>query len=321
MQTLNISAVDLPPELSRVFHSMLKIVEGRSVAQWHNSSSEEADVLVAHAGGNAALIERWGRSGKPMVMVVDERSSWAATPFKLHHPFRVMQLLTLLDELAMTVSLPRAPAFSLPSRDADGPWAAALRFHKSMAGASESSRYLATAESGENFWIQGGHAHALPDIFVLLRTHSLRWATFEPSDQSPPHDARTFAISDAGWYLGTAAPAGLAPWLDSRTAYRLARWPDLGRLGRSTGMMAMSATLASRACTATALAHDSGQPLQEAERLLNAASLAGLLSAEKPLPARGTAPARVTAPAPVSVPTRGWRRLVGELRRHLGMEA
>lgn len=316
MQSLNISTDDLPEDVSRVFLSMLKVVQGRSVAHWTNSGVDDADVLVAYSGGNAALIERWGRSGKPMVMVVDERNTWSATPFKLHHPFRVMQLLNVLNEVARSTGTRASPNPAFPPRDDAGPWSAALSFHRSMAGASEHSRYQAHAQSGEAFWIGYGRAHALPETLSRMRAGNLRWTRFEPTNQAPPGSAISFPLSDAGWYLGMAAPAGPAPWLSPHAMYRLSRWPDLARLGGS-GAMTMCALLTRRACTVEKLAHDAGRSLDEAGRLLNAASLAGLLVAT---PQLTMAPTERTH-APGMAQKHGWMRLVNGLRKHLGIDA
>ena len=80
---------------------MLKIVEGRSVAAWQPSDTEQADVLIAHISADPAVLNAWGRTGKPMVMVVDTHEAWpSSAQFVLRYPFRIMQLLTLLDDLA-----------------------------------------------------------------------------------------------------------------------------------------------------------------------------------------------------------------------------
>ncbi len=314
MQTINISTNDLPPELSRVFHSMLKVVEGRSIASWSDSALDRADVMVAHASGNAELIERWGRSGKPMVMVVDDRHSWAPTPFTLHHPFRVMQLLTLLDDVARSID-PKASRAPAPKAVTGDPsWKAAAAFHDAMASASEKSRYRMQARCGTTLWISSGRAHVLPEAMAALRSANLEWHDFVPTEEPPPSGAASMPISDAGWHIGLSMRAGLAPWLNASAAYRLRRWPDLGRLGRTTGMMAMTAVLASRACTSAQLAQEADQPSAAAVRLLNAASLAGLLAVES---AAVAAPPVSATPAPAA--RRGWMKLVGDLRRHLGL--
>ena len=89
MRTLGICATGLAPDPLRVFHSMLKVVEGRSLAAWRPGTMEQADVLPAR--------------------------------FVLRLPFRVMQLLSLLDEVAAFLAAPPAAA----STAGQSRWAAA----------------------------------------------------------------------------------------------------------------------------------------------------------------------------------------------------
>ncbi|HET9048898.1 MAG TPA: hypothetical protein VFN29_08070 [Chiayiivirga sp.] len=317
MASLNISTGDLPPEIARVFQSMLKVVDGRSIASWSTSGVEQADVLVTHAGGNAEIIDDWGRSGKPIVMVLDDSHSWAPTPFTLRHPFRIMQLLNLLDQVAEATNTKTMKPPDRRSSAIDASWSAIAMLQQTLASLCERSQYRLVTQAGRTCWISKGQIHALPDTWSTLQAGPVHWMTFESTKELPPPDAVAMSVSDAGWLFGMSAPAGLAPWLQRDDSYGLRRWPDFGRLARNGGMMAMCALLANRACTVAELARKGEQPLVEAERLLTALSLAGLLNTVT----HDATPLAAASPSPTPAGKPAWMRLVGELRRHLGMGA
>lgn len=284
---------------------MLKVVEGRSIAAWQPSDVEHADVLIAHASGDPATLNAWSLTGKPVVMVIDDRGSWPSTPFMLRYPFRVMQLLSMLDDVAEHLGAAQTGPVGEGSV-----WAAAESLRRFTTHTSERGWQVARSDHGARLWVGDGLAHALPDTLAQLRDGRVALGAFGATSEGPPPAAQPLPIGDAAWYVGLAAPPGLAPWLEQDTAYRLRRWPDFGRLGALPDMVELSALAASQPCTPSSLARLSGHALADVHRFLAAASLAGLLMA----PARS----ETLAPAPARArPQSGWMRFVGDLRRHL----
>jgi hypothetical protein len=311
MQSLRICDIGLSADASSAFHSMLKVLASRATAVWETSGLDRADVLLAHADSDPATLAAWSSTGKPVVLVVDDRGSWPPSQFVLRHPFRVMQLLSILNDVANVIAAPRQRAsIAVPSG-----WCAAESLRHVMANGGERGLHVATDASGAMIWVGEGEAHATPEVFAQMRAGKLALGTFVATQEWPPENARRFPISDLAWYLGLCGPTDLAPWLTSDSTYRLRRWPDFGRLGSDPALIQLSAVAAASPASAAALAKSSNQPQATVHRFLNAASLAGLLTAAtsaEPVPKAATL-SRQTA--------LGWMKLVGGLRRHLGLSA
>lgn len=303
MQTLRICDIGLSPDPSHAFHSMLKVVDGRSIAAWHSSDVSQADVLIAHAGGDRETLDAWSATGKPVVLVVDDRGSWPPTQFVLRYPFRVMQLLAVLDDVAEHLGAVQGKAV-----DHGSGWATAESLRRLVLHTGESGWHVAQADNACRVWIGNGRAHALPDTIAQLRDGRLALAPFLPANEGPPPSAVSLPICDVAWFIGLSSPPGVAPWLSDTTAYRLRRWPDFGRLGAISNMIELSALTASHVCTPAALVQLSQHAQADVHRFLAAASLAGLLMV--PARSESAVPAR-------EQPNRGWMRFVGNLCRQL----
>lgn len=305
MQVQRICDIGLSTDASRAFHSMLKVVDGRSAASWQRSDFDHADVLLAHAGSDPAQLVAWVKTGKPVVMVVDERSSRPPSPFVLQYPFRVMQLLSMLDDVVehMEHSTVRAV-------DADSVWGAAESLRLLMSHAGARDWHMAQGEGGATIWVGDGQARATTGTITRLRAWHLAVGAFHPTLDAPPANAQPFALCDAAWFVGMNGPQELAPWLLPDAAYRLRRWPDVGRLGATHDVIELSALLAVSAHTPASLARTSGLAPSDVNRFLNASSLACLLTTAP----RAEAPSAVVEPA---LQKNGWMRFVGDLRRRL----
>ncbi len=304
MQTLQICDVGLAADASHALHSMLKVIDGRAKASWQSGSIERADVLIAHGNCDPRILSAWAASGKPTVLVIDDRCSWPPAQFVLRHPFRVMQLLAMLDDVAEHLRAPQAPVAVEQSH-----WAAAESLRRLMSNAGERGWQMAQ-DADARVWIGDGQAHALPTTLQRLRCGRIALGAFGPTDETPPDGAQRLPVCDVAWFVGLHGATGLAPWLVGDASYRLRRWPDFGRLGVHPDLIELSAIAAARAGTPAALAQRSGLATVDVHRFLAAASLAGLLATAARVEA---VPAVAVAPAPAS----GWARFVGDLRRHL----
>jgi hypothetical protein len=297
--------IGLSADASRAFHSMLKVVDGRSSASWQPSDFDHADVLLAHAGSDPAQLVAWVKTGKPVVMVVDERTGRPPSPFVLQYPFRVMQLLSMLDDVVEHMEHSTARAV-----DVDSEWSAAESLRLLMSHAGARNWHVAQGEGGATVWVGSGEARATPGTITRMRTWRLAIGSFRATNDSPAANAQPFALCDAAWFVGMNGPNQLAPWLLADAAYRLRRWPDFGRLGATHDVIELSALLAAGAHTPASLVDASGLAPAEVHRFLTAASLACLL----------TSAPRVETSAPLptaSQPKSGWMRFVGDLRRRL----
>lgn len=312
MQSLRICDIGLSADASGALHSMLKVLAGRTTATWECSDIEHADVLVAHTSGDPVTLAQWGATGKPVVLVIDDRCSWPPSQFVLRHPFRVMQLLSMLNDVAALVSAPRN---HVKSTSVSSEWAAAESLRHLMTNGTERGWYATSGDPAARVWIGEGHAFALPATLAQLRAGTLQLGLFSATQDWPLDNAQRFLLCDLAWFIGFNGPALAPPWFSTNGAYRLRRWPDFGRLGAVPDVIQLCAIAAANPCTAATLAQASAHGLKGAYRFLAAASLAGLLVESKNVVAV-TVPSEAPAGA-----ERGWMRLVGGLRRHLGLVA
>jgi hypothetical protein len=305
MQTLRICDIGLSIDASLAFHSMLKIVGGRSIASWQTSDADHADVLLVHAHSNPGALSSWTSSGKPAVLVIDDRASWPPAPFVLRYPFRVMQLLSLLDSIAEHLRSRSTRATSDVAA-----WAAAVSLRQLIAQTGDHGWHIAHAGDRGFLWVGDGHAHALPATLRGLREGTIALGAFSAAAEPPPVAAQATGLRDVAWFVGAHGPTELAPWLRPDAAYRLSRWPDFGRLGVAPHLVELAAESTLRAYRPAQLAERAGCTPADAHRFLAAASLAGLLTS--------VSRAEVTPHPSTAAPARGaWTRFVADLRRHL----
>ncbi len=311
MQSLRICDIGLSADASSAFHSMLKVLAGRATAAWETSGLERADVLLAHADSDPSTLAEWSTTGKPVVLVIDDRGSWPPSQFVLRHPFRVMQLLSILNDVTNFLGAPRQRA----AASVLSAWACAESLRQVMASGGERGFHAASGNSGGKIWIGEGEAHATPEVIGQLRCGTFSPGPFVATQEWPPEDARRFPVCDLAWFVGLNGSPELAPWLSPDGVYRLRRWPDSGRLGSIPNMIQLSAVAAASPTTAASLASSSAQALSNVHRFFTAASLAGLLVAT---PGLEQVPRAAAASGQTA---RGWMKLVGGLRRHLGLPA
>lgn len=306
MQTLGIHDIGLHVDASHALHSMLKVLQGRLQASWQACDIERADVLLAHAHCDPAVLSRWTRTGKPLVVVVDERMDRPASPFVLRQPIRVMQLMGMLENVSD--HLAEQPRRAAPAASA---WTALESLRRIMGQHGENGAQVTHTADGSQVWVDRGSAFADAGTLQRLRDGELVATPFVAADTALPNHLTPFPLVDLAWFLALAGPTELAPWLDQASAYRLRRWPDFGRLGGSSSLLELSAMTATQAMTPDMIVRASSKTPAVVHRFLNAASMAG-----------------VCASAPVRQSVRSthasggmWSRFVGDLRRHLRLVA
>ncbi len=312
MKALRICDVGLASDTSHAFHSMLQVVSGRSKVAWSVAPDiDAADVMIVACNGDAASFAACAASGKPIVLVIGDRDTRPPMPFVLRHPFRVMQLLSILDDVAEQFHA--GPVAARTPTD-DAAWRPVESLRQIMPHAGGDEWHCARTAQGASLWIGRGAAHAAPSVLAALRERDLGLAAFEPTRIVPQATLASMPLCDLAWHVGLHGSASLAPWLSPDAEYRLRRWPDVGRLGASTGLVELCAYAAAHAWTPARLASVTGQDLANVNRFLNAAALAGLLAATHA--STGATRTREGAGVPG-----GWRRILGGLRRKLGLAA
>lgn len=311
MRTRKIAAVGLADDAGHAFSSMLKVLNGHASANWTLSAPEEADVLIVGPHGCAGEAKRWARTEKPLIAVYEGSALRPLTPYTLHHPFRVMQLLAVLDEIEQVlVKRPTDIARGAPV-DPDWSFADSLR----LLSRSTARGALHAAGSG------AARIYVRDDISVYfasretcsrLRCHAPLLPALRLTAEQPPATFESRPAFELAWFAGLHGPATLAPWLDAHAAYRLRRWPDFGLVRATRAQLALAALLARTAHTRTRLAQLSQQPADAVDRFLNACAMAGVLvGTSENTPAAETSTFMASSAARLGGLIRGLRNRLG----------
>ncbi|MEO7323690.1 MAG: hypothetical protein ABIW82_02570 [Dokdonella sp.] len=309
MRTRRIAVVGLKDDAAHAFHSMLKIVDGRAQSAWSLSAPDDADVLMAGVDANEPAIERWARTDKPLIAVHQGTEGRPLTPFTLHHPFRVMQLLGVLDEVERTLAAtPAVPPMSAAPKRTDWAFCESLRLLSRRSACGQ--RYSASAPDAEVF-VQDDMAAYYISVPALhrLRSGDLHLPALRIDSANLPNDFVRRPVFELAWFSGLHEGAGLAPWLEPEATFHLRRWPDFGMLRATRQDLTLAALLSQGSFTRQALAQSTGKPVSDIDRFISACATSGILASNA---------LSATLPAPFRAPTR-FGGLIRSLRRHLGL--
>lgn len=314
MRTRRIAVAGLADDASQAFRSMLKILDGRGGLSWSLVAPEDAEVLIAGTHGDELVARRWAKTDKPLVAVYEGAAARPMTPYTLHHPFRVMQLLGVLDDIDQ--ALGGTAQDTARGRSAAGTlWTFA-----------ESLRLLARSSAGGNLHVAGEGAqrvfvrddlsvyHAGADTVRRLVGHSLELPALRLASEGPPADFVCRPVFELAWFTAWHASDALAPWVDANALYRLRRWPDFGLLRGTREQLALAALLTHASYSRAQLIQSSRQPAANVDRFLNACALAGVLAS-----AGEAAPAAEPAGTFIAASAARLGGLIRGLRSRLGL--
>jgi hypothetical protein len=315
MHKRKIAVVGLGDDATHAFQSMLKILDGHAIAAWELSTPERAEVLMAGAHSREPAIEHWARTDKPLIAVYEGGTVRPVGPYTLCHPFRVMQLLGVLDDVERTlVESPRtstATATTATVEQLHRGWAFAESLRRLTRNTATGRLYAAAGACGALFVLDDMSAYfASTELLGQMLMQHVELPSLEPAQERVPEGYLRRPVLELAWFAGLNGPAGLAPWLDRRASHRLRRWPDFGLVRGTRAQLALSAALSKNAWTVDHLAHAVQQPPAQVERFLNACSMAGLLSSV----VETTQP----EPPPPPAPSR-FGSLIRGLRNRLGL--
>lgn len=278
MRTRRIAVVGLADDAGQAFRSMLKILDGRGGVSWSLVAPDAADVLIAGTHGSDSVARHWAATAKPLIAVYDGAAVRPVAPYALRHPFRVMQLLDVLEDIDQALCKTAAEGTRL----------------KPVSGAvwsfPESLRQLARGGTPGGFHVAGSGAervfvrddlsvyHASPQTVQRLAREPLELPALTFCRDTPPVHFETRPMFELAWFSGWHAADTLAPWIKQNVSYRLRRWPDFGMLRGARDQLALAAILTRTSCSRAQLIKISGQPAPAVDRFLNASALSGVLT-------------------------------------------
>jgi hypothetical protein len=148
------------------------------------------------------------------------------------------------------------------------------------------------------------------DIFPVDAVHTGIETTPAGPDAPPFFELPGQDLDGLLWEMGINSFGGApAYWLPKGDRFRLTRWPNLTQHRHSMQQMQMMAVLGNTFVTAGELATLAGVEQSEAQRLINALSLMGILT-------RTSAEPEIQVAAPTAASKR--QSLFGRLRKRLG---
>ncbi len=323
MRKQRLGFVGLGDDTASACLSMLKIVEGRSDVSWSHSDPDSADVLMISCDTTDET-QRWANSVKPRIVVYHANQQKPACLFALQHPFRVMQLLSVLEEVADTLQppghspAPAPAAASVPPTDSSSVSPFWHSLHDAVNGAIGDAAGLLVSESPHGplyFKPASQRFYASKSLFRQLAAASVDLGPLTPSRDVVPEDAMACPLFSLCWMVSRYGATHLAPWMNAEGAFQLKRWPSFGTLEKSRTHLSLCALMTKRPLTREQLLLISQCGEEELDRFINACEMSDLMVFEEAVQA---------APLPVSPAEEGKGRfggLIKGLRSRLGLSA
>jgi len=315
MTARRLAITDVGEAAAHALRSIFDVLNGRTACRWELvGDPADADVVAtSDFDTNSSRTHDARVRGKRVIAIVESTDARARvqTPYILMHPFRVMQVLSVLDEIADDL---KHPELRIASNDGPNPWAFAESVRALSALSAPATWYRAQDRNGAEIIVTGNlHGCACePQLFEQIRSGTTTLGALAPAlVHSVPARYVRPPMTELLWHNAITASAALAPWLSARGSFRLVRWPDFGSIPSTRAQLQMVAALSRRACTPPELARATGASEPEIHRLLNALSLCGLLSvSEYTLADRSEAAAGTSVGGVIHA-------LIGGLRRSL----
>ncbi|MCB1552791.1 MAG: hypothetical protein KDJ14_03195 [Xanthomonadales bacterium] len=309
------ATVGLDVDARTALRSMMDVLRGRTRSTWISGEPDRADLVFLGAHGS----EHEARDLEHVRHVVRvARSGTGTAGFAMHmdYPFRVFQLLSVLQEIDQDVA-DRAPQ-DTPNEAPDDPdWMLFDALHR-LSTRQGSGRWLSTgADDTEVLFVRDDLREyvATQGMLAAVEAGELPHRRLQPSPE-PPIELPRRDASRLLWTVGLRAGRGeLSPTLDAATHYRLSAWPDFGRLRAEPTHLRLCALLAAQAYRPSELIAQLGGGAQarQVHRFLNACAASGLLCIDRPVAGRGAVPSNEASVGFVG-------GLVARLRQRLGLQ-
>ncbi|MGJ3255452.1 MAG: hypothetical protein ACFE0K_03930 [Alcanivorax sp.] len=289
MQTQRLGFVGLEEDTVRACLSMLKIIDSRSSVNWSHTAPALADVLMVSSQQEAQTRQE-SLSQKPYIVIYPSCEEKPKSAFTLPHPFRVMQLLDVLDDVVRSLdsSLNTATHDRRVSRNAGTPsnergtslpsadFCASLYRVINSKGGGE----LYSSQSPEGLLLvkPGSHRfYARPALLHALSAGPVSFSPLSPSSDPVSEGMVPRPLFELAWLTGASHSSALLPWLEEDSQFRLSRWPSAAALNKSRPLLSLCALMTRRALTLSELKTLSHCDDKVLFHFINACEISGLL--------------------------------------------
>lgn len=316
MRTQRLGFVGLEEDTVSACLSMLKIIDGRSSVHWDQSIPDDADVLMV-ACDKQEQTRRSDLSDKPCIVVYPNTYDRPASTFSLPHPFRVMQLLDVLDDVVRTLTTdttPRQTSATVTSTTPDSTtdFCASLHHVINAKDGQRSELYCSHSDEGLLLVKPASHRfYARPALLHALNAGTVTLSPLRPFSESVPEGMAARPLFELAWMTGAKHSDGLLPWLDPDSQFQLSRWPSAAALNKSRPLLSLCALMTRRALGRAQLQILSKCDEATFNHFLNACEISGLLVSER----RRSA----AQPTAVAMESQRFGGLIRGLRTRLGL--
>ncbi|MGB1465796.1 MAG: hypothetical protein ACPG8O_05475 [Alcanivorax nanhaiticus] len=320
MDNKKLAFVGLEADTTSACLSMLKIMNGRSSVEWIQTEPEEADVLMV-ANEDSAACQQWQQSNKPCIVIYHNNEHKPSAPYTLSHPFRVMQLINVLEDVSRTLGAgqqdstqavsPKAPARSRSTASPANDFSASL--YQAVTAKNKQTLYQAQSAKGSLFVSPSAGAYFIQEpLFNEVRHKTATFSALKPATETDLSAYIRRPIAELAWMTAQLAST-LPEWLPKDGSFRLKRWPNVRSAKNNRAYLSMSALMTKQPCRREQLAAHAGCEQQQVDRFLSACAMSDLLVCE----AGAAAPTH----APVSDEPRRLGSFIQGLRHRLGLSS
>jgi hypothetical protein len=277
-----------------VLASMLQHANQFLQADWTEVSSPPCDMLFCGSGAQPDA-----SSARIIVRLIDDASDRGSAN-ELPRPIRLMRVLEVLAnaEAVLEKSGSARPVLATPSAaptqtptptsssstSGEG-WLALAQAIRASRSSSQPGVFKVTIDNNGPVWIDlrsNTYSSPFPIGEVGTGNNAVRFeAIAVGSDATSPVGGRGQNVEQFLWIAGLKAVNGeSAPWVTPGARFRLKYWPNLAKLPHTLSQMGMAARLASGTMSVEDVARACKTEVAQAQNLINALSLMGLLNEE-----------------------------------------
>ncbi|MQX53671.1 hypothetical protein [Alcanivorax sediminis] len=320
MENRKLAFVGLEADTTSACLSMLKIMNGRSSVEWMQAEPDEADVLML-ANDDSDTSRQWQNSDKPCIVIYHNNESKPSAAYTLSHPFRVMQLISVLEDVSRTLEDASPDESSLKPISAQTQAATPHRpsgqtdFSESLYQAVTSKNaqelYQSDSPKGSLFVSPSAGAYFIQEpLFNEVRHKTAALTALKPAKDADLSAYIRRPITELAWMTAQLSST-LPAWLPKDGSYRLKRWPNVRSAKTDRAYLSMSALMTKQPCRREQLAAHAGCAQQQVDRFLSACAMSNLLVCEAASAAPSTRAATPDEPRRIGSFIQGLRHRLG----------
>lgn len=284
MVNRRLAFVGLETDTTSACLSMLKIMNGRSSVEWQQSEPGDADVLMI-ANDDPAARQKWQDTDKPCIVIYHNNEDKPSARYTLSHPFRVMQLINVLEDISG--SLDDAPAAQtsakpesgkIPVDDETSEFSTSL--YQAVTRDDKHSIYESHGPEGTLFVSPSTGAYFIQEpLYRKLKAKSATLSALKPVNQADLTQHIKRPLAELAWMTAQFSKT-LPSWLPSDGQFRLKRWLNVNQARTNRAYLSMSAMLTRQPCRREQLAAHAGCEQDQVDRFLSACAMCDLLVCE-----------------------------------------